>query len=84
MLSSEADQVGQRLEQDAERASLRRSVEQLSPRERQIMELRFGLNRQKEHTQKEVADALGISQSYISRLEKRILHRLKTEMEKAG
>ena len=53
-------------------------------REKQIMELRFGLNRQKEHTQKEVADALGISQSYISRLEKRILHRLKTEMEKAG
>ena len=52
--------------------------------EKQIMELRFGLNRQKEHTQKEVADALGISQSYISRLEKRILHRLKTEMEKAG
>lgn len=48
------------------------------------MELRFGLNRKKEHTQKEVADALGISQSYISRLEKRILHRLKTEMEKAG
>ena len=59
-----------------------RGIEQES--EKQIMELRFGLNRQKEHTQKEVADALGISQSYISRLEKRILHRLKTEMEKAG
>ncbi len=71
VLSSEENQVGQRLEQDAERASLRRSVEQLSPRERQIMELRFGLLDGVERTQKEVADAIGISQSYISRLEKR-------------
>lgn len=81
VLSSEADQVGQRLEQDAERASLRRSVEQLSPRERQIMELRFGLTDGVERTQKEAADALGISQSYISRLEKRIIHTLKTRLE---
>ena len=79
VLSSEENQVGQRLEQDAERASLRRSVEQLSPRERQIMELRFGLVDGVEHTQKEAADALGISQSYISRLEKRIMLRLKKE-----
>ena len=80
VLSSEENQVGQRLEQDAERASLRRSVEQLSPRERQIMELRFGLSDGVERTQKEAADALGISQSYISRLEKRIIQRLKKEI----
>ena len=81
VLCSEADQVGQRLEQDAERASLRRSVEQLSPRERQIMELRFGLADGIERTQKEAADALGISQSYISRLEKRIIQTLKLQLE---
>ena len=80
VLSSEADQVGQRLEQDAERASLRRSVEQLSPRERQIMELRFGLLDGVERTQKEVADAIGISQSYISRLEKRIIRQLREQL----
>ena len=82
VLSSEENQVGQRLEQDAERASLRRSVEQLSPRERQIMELRFGLVDGVEHTQKEAADALGISQSYISRLEKRIIRQLKEVLER--
>ena len=80
VLSSEADQVGQRLEQDAERASLRRSVEQLSPQERQIMELRFGLLDGVERTQKEVADAIGISQSYISRLEKRIIRQLREQL----
>ena len=80
VLSSEADQVGQRLEQDAERANLRRSVEQLSPRERQIMELRFGLLDGVERTQKEVADAIGISQSYISRLEKRIIRQLREQL----
>ena len=82
VLSSEENQVGQRLEQDAERASLRRSVEQLSPRERQIMELRFGLTDGVERTQKEAADALGISQSYISRLEKRIIRQLKEVLER--
>ena len=80
VLSSEENQVGQRLEQDAERASLRRSVEQLSPRERQIMELRFGLVDGVERTQKEAADALGISQSYISRLEKRIIRQLREQL----
>ena len=80
VLRREADQVGQRLEQDAERASLRRSVEQLSPRERQIMELRFGLLDGVERTQKEVADAIGISQSYISRLEKRIIRQLREQL----
>ena len=53
----------------------------LSPRERQIMELRFGLADGIERTQKEAADALGISQSYISRLEKRIIHTLKVQLE---
>ena len=76
------NQVGLRLEQDAERATLRRSVEQLAPRERQIMELRFGLVDGVEHTQKEAADALGISQSYISRLEKRIIRQLKEVLER--
>ena len=59
---------------------LRRSVEQLSPRERQIMELRFGLLDGVERTQKEVADAIGISQSYISRLEKRIIRQLREQL----
>ena len=57
------------------------AVGRLTPRERRIMELRFGLNRETEHTQKEVADQLGISQSYISRLEKRIIRRLRRELE---
>jgi len=73
--------TSQRLEQDAERAVLRRAVDSLSPRERQIMELRFGLADGIERTQKEAADALGISQSYISRLEKRIIHTLKAQLE---
>ena len=63
------------------RAVLRRAVAALSPRERQIMELRFGLADGVERTQKEAADAMGISQSYISRLEKRILHQLKAQLE---
>ena len=69
ILGSDENQISQRLEQDAERAVLRRAVDSLSPRERQIMELRFGLADGIERTQKEAADALGISQSYISRLE---------------
>ena len=81
ILGSDENQISQRLEQDAERAVLRRAVAALSPRERQIMELRFGLLDGVERTQKEAADALGISQSYISRLEKRILHQLKAQLE---
>ena len=81
ILGSDEDQISQRLEQDAERAILRRAVDSLSPRERQIMELRFGLADGVERTQKEAADALGISQSYISRLEKRIIHALKAQLE---
>ena len=81
ILGSDENQISQRLEQDAERAVLRRAVDSLSPRERQIMELRFGLADGVERTQKEAADALGISQSYISRLEKRIIHTLKARLE---
>ena len=81
ILGSDANAVSQQLEQDAERAVLRSAVAALSARERQIMELRFGLTDGVERTQKEAADALGISQSYISRLEKRIIHTLKTRLE---
>lgn len=84
VLTSDAPQVGEELERSAERAALRTAVERLAPRERRIMELRFGLNHESEHTQKEVADTLGISQSYISRLEKRILKRLRRELEAVG
>ncbi len=83
VLSSDENQVGQKLEQDAERATLRQSVALLSPRERQIMELRFGLVDGVEHTQKEAADAIGISQSYISRLEKRIIKELRKRLEES-
>ena len=59
------------------------AISNLKDRECKIMELRFGLNGKKEHTQKEVADKLGISQSYISRLEKKIIRELRTELKKA-
>ncbi len=84
VLTSDDPQVGEELERNAERAALRGAVQRLSPRERRIMELRFGLNHEEEHTQKEVADTLGISQSYISRLEKRIIRRLRRELEAVG
>ena len=81
ILGSDANAVSQQLEQDAERAVLRSAVAALSARERQIMELRFGLTDGVERTQKEAADAIGISQSYISRLEKRIIRTLKARLE---
>ena len=81
ILGSDANAVSQQLEQDTERAVLRSAVAALSARERQIMELRFGLTDGVERTQKEAADALGISQSYISRLEKRIIRTLKARLE---
>ena len=81
VLGSDSNAVGQRLEQDDERSTLRCAVAQLSPREQQIMELRYGLRDGKERTQKEVADLLGISQSYISRLEKRIIRDLRCILE---
>ncbi|HIU31683.1 MAG TPA: RNA polymerase sporulation sigma factor SigE [Candidatus Caccousia avistercoris] len=84
VLGSDQDAVDQGLEQEAEKKLLLGAVARLPPRERQIMELRFGLGKGKEHTQKEVADALGISQSYISRLEKRIIQRLRRDLERVG
>ena len=73
--------VSSYIEEDDERRALHRAVAALDPRERQIMELRFGLLDGMERTQKEVADQIGISQSYISRLEKRIIRRLRSELE---
>ncbi len=81
VLGSDPDVVHRDLELEAERQQLLSCVARLSPREQQIMHLRFGICGQKEHTQKEVADRLGISQSYISRLEKRILDRLREELQ---
>lgn len=81
ILGSDENEISSRLEEDAERQVLLRAVENLPLRECQIMCMRFGLNGQKEHTQKEVADQLGISQSYISRLEKRIIRRLRQQLE---
>ena len=72
------------IERSAEKEMLREAIGKLSQREREIMNMRFGLNGEEERTQKEVADALGISQSYISRLEKKIVLRLKKELAKLG
>ena len=80
ILGTDEDEVCRPLEDDAERRGLLAAVERLEGREREIIRLRFGLDGQREYTQKEVADMLGISQSYISRLEKRILTRLRREM----
>ena len=84
ILRSDQDSVDHNIEQEAEKNVLLKAVSRLAPRERQIMELRFGLGNRKEHTQKEVADSLGISQSYISRLEKRIIQRLKKDLERVS
>lgn len=84
VLGSDGDTVHVGIEQEDERSLLLRAVSDLPERDRQIMKLRFGLFRTREHTQKEVADALGISQSYISRLEKRIIKRLRRDLEKVG
>ena len=86
ILGAEGDVIGQDLEEEVERELLRQAIDHLDERERTIVELRFGLNREDgdEMTQKEVADHLGISQSYISRLEKKIMKRLKKEIVKFG
>ena len=83
ILGSDDDSISYEIEQFEERMAVRRAVESLEPREREIIELRYGMSGKKEMTQKEVADRLGISQSYISRLEKKILSRLKAQI-KAG
>ncbi len=81
VLGSDEESIGHELEEADERRALYRAVARLEPRERLIIELRFGLGGRQEQTQKEVADRLGISQSYISRLEKRILSKLRAEIE---
>ena len=81
ILGSDDDIVNVRIEQESEQKQLMRAVNRLNKRELSIMELRFGLNGRQPHTQKQVADGLGISQSYISRLEKKIIKRLKKDME---
>ena len=84
ILGSEPDVVNRGIEEEDECDLLRKTVEKLNDRERLIMEMRFGIGGGKEHTQKEVADILGIYQSYISRLEKRIIEKLKKEMTIIG
>ena len=82
VMGTENDIVMRPLEEDVDRQLLHNAVAKLEPRERDIISMRFGLNGRRELTQKEVADSLGISQSYISRLEKRIMVRLKREITK--
>ncbi len=82
VMGTEADVVMRPLEEDVDRQILHTAVSKLSQREQDIISMRFGLNNRKAQTQKEVADSLGISQSYISRLEKRIILRLKREILK--
>ena len=84
VLGSDYDLVNRGIEQQDELSTLHGLVAKLQSRKKLIMEMRFGLSGYKEHTQKEVADILGISQSYISRLEKRIIERLKKELDKVG
>lgn len=84
ILGTDGDIVGTRLEEEVNRKLLYHALSKLSPREKQIMNMRFGLKSGREMTQKEVADAMGISQSYISRLEKKIIERLQREVRKLG
>jgi len=82
VLGTEADMIYKKIEDEVEKKLLSQAMLRLTPREKKIILLRFGLEDGCEKTQKEVADILGISQSYISRLEKRILRRLRREMRK--
>lgn len=84
ILVNESDNINNEMEKSNEKVLLWNAVRKLSTREQKIMELRFGLNGDEESTQKEVADMLGISQSYISRIEKKILSRLKKDLMKAN
>lgn len=81
ILGSDADSVSRKIEDEEEKKILCMAIKELSERERLIVEMRYGLSGQRELTQKEVADALGISQSYISRLEKKIMRDLKRKIE---
>lgn len=82
VLGSDNDTVNRNLEMKDEKNQLLKLVGELEEREKQIMTMRFGLFGSKEYTQKQVADMLGISQSYISRLEKRIIEKLKVQLER--
>jgi len=82
VLGTEPNEISEAIEYDDEKRLLRYVVAHLPPKERELMELRFGLNRSTQLTQKQLADRMGISQSYISRLEKRILAKIKSEMQK--
>jgi len=82
VLGTEEDIITKDLEANVDKSLLTKALDQLNDREKQIMELRFGLDGTEEKTQKDVADMLGISQSYISRLEKRIIKRLRKEFNK--
>lgn len=84
VLGTEEDLVSRRLENEINYKLLYGALKTLNPREKELMEMRFGLGKRKEMTQKEVADKLGISQSYISRLEKRIINRLQKEIKRLG
>ena len=81
ILGNEEDEVVYEFEQKEERRRVREAVSSLSDREREIVEMRYGMNGRREMTQKEVADVLGISQSYISRLEKKIIAELKEKID---
>ncbi|MGN0596385.1 MAG: RNA polymerase sporulation sigma factor SigE [Ruminiclostridium sp.] len=81
VLGTDDDIVNVNIENEVEKQLLLEAIDKLNSREKMIMEMRFGLKDGKERTQKEVADLIGISQSYISRLEKRIIKRLKTDLE---
>jgi len=82
ILGTEPDLVSRDLDASVEKQMLHTAIRALSPREKHIVDLRYGLGSEKEHTQKEVADLMGISQSYISRLEKRIIEKLKDKLRK--
>ncbi len=82
ILGTEPDLVSKDLDADIEKQMLHTAIQTLNPREKYIVGLRYGLGEDKEHTQKEVADMMGISQSYISRLEKRIIGKLREELQK--
>ncbi|GIO21884.1 RNA polymerase sporulation sigma factor SigE [Oceanobacillus sp. J11TS1] len=82
VLGTEEDIITKNIESNVDKTLLKSALEKLNAREKQIMELRFGLIGEDEKTQKDVADMLGISQSYISRLEKKIIRRLKKEFNK--
>ena len=84
VLYADANEISKNMEKESDKNAVWQSLECLPPREKEIMIMRFGLGGCEEKTQKEVADMIGISQSYISRLEKKILKKLKKEIERIG